>query len=151
MHPGCKDRFPQAAAPLLKRALMMGRRRQELYYTSPRISIAETKRLLGQVRCGTREGKQACDVVCMRCRGSTSFHFILLRYGTAPLFSSHFFCGRICPEVSSERGPRRTVQLQASESETDRREPSATAGLRTAIISCCEGGPTDHCGTAHAT
>lgn len=30
MHPGCKDRFPQAAAPLLKRALMMGRRRQEL-------------------------------------------------------------------------------------------------------------------------
>lgn len=92
MHPGCKDRFPQAAAPLLKRALMMGRRRQEL--PAPDLDRGDEKAAgSGQVGCGTREGKQACDVVCMRCRGSISFHFITVRDGASFLVT--LFCGRI--------------------------------------------------------
>jgi hypothetical protein len=125
MHPGCKDRFPQAAAPLLKRALMMGRRRQELYQYQPRISIAETKRLLGQVRSGAARGRGSRPATWCACAAAARFHFISLRYGTAPLFSSHFFVDGL---VSSERGPRRTVQLQASE--TDRQTDGSPVQLQ---------------------
>lgn len=72
MHPGCKDRFPQAAAPLLKRALMMGRRRQEL--PAPDLDRGDEK--AAGSGAGAARGRGSRPATWCACAAAARLHFI---------------------------------------------------------------------------
>lgn len=128
MHPGCKDRFPQAAAPLLKRALMMGRRRQEL--PAPDLDRGDEK--AAGSGAGAARGRGSRPATWCACAAAARLHFISFYYGTGRrLFSRHTFF--------VDGSDRRCRQNEAHDAQCN-----CSAGLRTAIISCCEGGPTAH-------